>query len=61
MALSVRVVASVVNGSAFTIGTSGGNLAEETTGDVRKGYIISQKGLSATAGVITATEVSMQG
>ena len=61
LALSVRVVASVVNGSAFTIGTSGGNLAEETTGDVRKGYILSQKGLSATAGVITATEVSMQG
>ena len=61
LALSVRVVASVVNGSAFTIGTSGGNIAEETSGDVRKGYILTQKGLSASAGVITATEVAMQG
>jgi len=61
LALSARVVASVINSTAFTCGTSGGNISEETTGDVRKGYILSQKGLDSTAGVITATEVSMQG
>ena len=61
LALSARVVASVINSTAFTCGTSGGNISEETTGDVRKGYILSQKGLDGTAGVITATEVSMQG
>ena len=61
LALSARVVASVINSTAFTCGTSGGNISEETTGDVRKGYILFQKGLSGTAGVITATEVSMQG
>ena len=61
LALSARVVASVINSTAFTCGTSGGNISEDTTGDVRKGYILSQKGLDGTAGVITATEVSMQG
>ena len=56
---TLPVVTAVVNSSAFTIATSGGAIAENTSGTVRKAYKMAIKGTgSGVASVHEVTSVS---
>ena len=56
---TLPVVTAVVNSSAFTIATSGGAIAENTSGTVRKAYKMAIKGTGA--GVASVHDVTLQG